>query len=136
LAAGRWKLADLCRKVFDAIPAGADGIPDAGTGPQVNVRDFGFCDAEQKTGKFLFTAVLRYDAPVADQSQPSPAPPRSGWKNWSRRQAIPPAPIIIGTPRRRLKGTSGRFSTTTAAMRLPSAGRLGKRLRDRGRRGR
>jgi len=58
------KLSDLCRKVFDAIPVDANGIPDAGTGPQVNVRDFGFCDAEQKTGKFMFTAVLRYDAAV------------------------------------------------------------------------
>jgi hypothetical protein len=56
------KLSDLCRKVFDPIPTGADGIPNAGTGPQVNVRDFGFCDTEQKTGKFMFTAVLRYDA--------------------------------------------------------------------------
>jgi hypothetical protein len=58
------KLSDLCRKVFDAIPVDANGIPNAGTGPQVNVRDFGFCDAEQKTGKFMFTAVLRYDAAV------------------------------------------------------------------------
>jgi hypothetical protein len=57
------KLSDLCRKVFDAIPVdAATGIPDAGTGPAVNVRDFGFCDAIQKTGKFMFTAVLRYDA--------------------------------------------------------------------------
>ena len=59
---GSMKLGDLCRKVFDAIPVGSDGIPDAGTGPQVNVRDFGFCDTIWKTGKFMFTAVLRFDA--------------------------------------------------------------------------
>jgi hypothetical protein len=60
---GPMKLSDLCRKVFDAIPVdAASGIPDAGTGPGVNVRDFGFCDGEQKTGKFMFTAVLRFDA--------------------------------------------------------------------------
>jgi hypothetical protein len=56
------KVSELCRKVFDAIPVDANGIPDAGTGPVVNVRDFGFCDSIQKTGKFMFTAVLRYDA--------------------------------------------------------------------------
>src|SRR6202012_2915655 len=33
------KVAELCQKVFDAIPVDDNGIPDAGTGPQVNVRD-------------------------------------------------------------------------------------------------
>jgi hypothetical protein len=58
-------LSDLCLKVFDAIPVdAATGIPVTGNVHQSNAwgKDFGFCDAIQKSGKLLFTAVLKYDA--------------------------------------------------------------------------
>jgi hypothetical protein len=58
-------LSDLCLKVFDAIPVDpATGIPMTGDVHQSNAwgKDFGFCDTIQKSGKLLFTAVLKYDA--------------------------------------------------------------------------
>jgi hypothetical protein len=58
-------LRDLCLKVFDAIPVDvATGIPITGKGtdPNAHGKDFGFCDTILKTGKLMFTAVLRYDA--------------------------------------------------------------------------
>ena len=58
-------LSDLCLKVFDAIPIDpATGIPMTGDIHQPNAwgKDFGFCDTIQKSGKLLFTAVLKYDA--------------------------------------------------------------------------
>jgi hypothetical protein len=58
-------LSELCLKVFDAIPADpVTGIPTTGEIRQPNAsgKDFGFCDAIQKSGKLLFTAVLKYDA--------------------------------------------------------------------------
>jgi len=62
--AGPVVLSDLCLKVFDATPLDATtGLPMTGdiNGPD-NARDFGFCDGVWKSGKLMFTAVLRYDA--------------------------------------------------------------------------
>ena len=58
-------LSDLCLKVFDAIPVNpATGISMTGDVHQPNAwgKDFGFCDTIQKSGRLLFTAVLKYDA--------------------------------------------------------------------------
>jgi hypothetical protein len=57
-------LSDLCLKVFDAVPIDeATGLPITGAidSPD-NARDFGFCDGVWKSGKLMFTAVLKYDA--------------------------------------------------------------------------
>jgi hypothetical protein len=62
---GPMLFSDLCLKVFDAIPNdAATGIPLDGDVFQPNKwgKDFGFCDTVQKSGKLLFTALLKYDA--------------------------------------------------------------------------
>ena len=61
---GKMPLCDLCLKVFDAIPVDeATGMVVTGDiDSDSNARDFGFCDGVWKSGKLLFTSVLRYDA--------------------------------------------------------------------------
>jgi hypothetical protein len=57
-------LADLCMKVFEASPVDpAMGLVQTGEiDTPDNAHDFGFCDGVAKSGKLLFTSVLRYDA--------------------------------------------------------------------------
>jgi hypothetical protein len=61
---GNVALSDLCLKVFDASPVDAEtGLVMTGDiDSENNAHDFGFCDGVFKSGKLLFTSVLRYDA--------------------------------------------------------------------------
>jgi len=56
-------LADLCEKVY-RMPATdqATGLVFAAGTPQENPKDWGFCDGILKSGKFLFTSVLKFVA--------------------------------------------------------------------------
>jgi hypothetical protein len=64
VAGGEMPLCDLCLKIFDASPVDpATGLVQTGDiDTPSNAHDFGFCDGVAKSGKLLFTSVLRYDA--------------------------------------------------------------------------
>jgi hypothetical protein len=64
IAGDKIPLADLCLKVFDETPVDpATGLVQTGDiDTPDNAHDFGFCDGVAKSGKLLFTSVLRYDA--------------------------------------------------------------------------
>jgi hypothetical protein len=57
---GGFKLADLCDRVYRVAPVDkVSGLCVAGDTETENAKDFGFCDAESKSGKLLFTSVLK-----------------------------------------------------------------------------
>ena len=57
------RLADLCEKIYRVAPADpATGIVTAGDVEKENAKDWGFSDAESKSGKLLFPTVLKYQA--------------------------------------------------------------------------
>ncbi len=57
------RLSDLCDRVFRVAPADPEtGIPVAGDVETDNAKDFGFCDAQFKSGKLLFPSVLKFVA--------------------------------------------------------------------------
>ncbi len=59
----REPLAALCEKVFGVASVDAEtGLVVAGDIKTENAKDWGFCDAESKSGKLLFPSVLRYVA--------------------------------------------------------------------------
>lgn len=58
--AGEMKLSSLCERVFNAVPAdGRTGLVTAGDVRKANAKDWGFCDAEFKSGALLFPSLLR-----------------------------------------------------------------------------
>jgi hypothetical protein len=58
-----FKLADLCDRVYRVAPVDdASGLCVAGDIETENAKDFGFCDAESKSGKLLFTSLLKFVA--------------------------------------------------------------------------
>jgi len=57
---GEPKLADLCDRVYRVAPVDRmTGLCVAGDIETENAKDFGFCDAVSKSGKLLFTSVLK-----------------------------------------------------------------------------
>ncbi len=57
------QLADLCEKVYRAARSDAQtGLCVAGDVKTENAKDFGFCDAESKSGKLLFPSILKFVA--------------------------------------------------------------------------
>jgi hypothetical protein len=57
------RLADLCEKIYRVAPAdSATGIIVAGDVEKENAKDWGFSDAESKSGKLLFPSVLKFQA--------------------------------------------------------------------------
>ena len=62
---GRERLADLCEKIY-RVPSSdpATGIVTAGDVDTENAKDWGFSDAESKSGKLLFPSVLKFAAAV------------------------------------------------------------------------
>ena len=62
-AFGEERLDDLCRKVY-AVPSfdPATGLIVAGDVETENAKDWGFCDAESKSGKLLFPSALKFVA--------------------------------------------------------------------------
>jgi hypothetical protein len=59
----KWKIGDLCFKVLEQNPNDpATGLSVIHDVTEHQAHDFGFCDAEWKSGKVLFTSLLRYDA--------------------------------------------------------------------------
>ncbi len=60
---GKEKLADLCEKIYRISPEDpATGIVRAGDVEAENAKDWGFSDAESKSGKLLFPSVLKFQA--------------------------------------------------------------------------
>lgn len=60
---GTMKLADLCEHVYRAVPAdAATGLVTSGDIQKENAKDWGFCDAEFKSGKLLFPSILKFVA--------------------------------------------------------------------------
>ncbi len=60
---GGMKLRDLCEHVYRAVPASrSTGLVVAGDIKRDNAKDWGFCDAEFKSGKLLFPSLLKYVA--------------------------------------------------------------------------
>ena len=63
LASGEEPLAGLCEKVYRLAPADPEtALVVAGDVETENAKDFGFCDAESKSGKLLFPSILKYVA--------------------------------------------------------------------------
>jgi hypothetical protein len=57
------RLADLCEKIYRVAPEDpATGIAVAGDVETENAKDWGFSDAESKSGKLLFPSVLKFQA--------------------------------------------------------------------------
>ena len=57
------RLADLCEKIYRVAPADpVTGIVLAGDVEKENAKDWGFSDAESKSGKLLFPSVLKFQA--------------------------------------------------------------------------
>jgi hypothetical protein len=57
------RLADLCEKIYRVAPADpAGGMITAGDVEKENAKDWGFSDAESKSGKLLFPTVLKFQA--------------------------------------------------------------------------
>ncbi len=62
-AGGEQPLADLCETVYKEPPSDkATGMVVVGDVDTDNAKDWGFCDAEFKSGKLLFSSVLKYAA--------------------------------------------------------------------------
>lgn len=62
-AAGETPLSEMCERVYRVAPADpATSLVIAGDVETENAKDFGFCDAESKSGKLLFPSVLKYTA--------------------------------------------------------------------------
>ena len=62
-AFGEMRLADLCERAYRMVRCdGGTGIPVAGDVDTENAKDFGFCDGESKSGKLLFTSILKFVA--------------------------------------------------------------------------
>jgi hypothetical protein len=60
---GEEPLCDICEKVYKrALSDPATGLPMAGDIETENAKDWGFCDGESKSGKLLFTSVLKFTA--------------------------------------------------------------------------
>jgi hypothetical protein len=79
-AGGEQRLADLCETVYKEPPSDkATGIVVAGDVDTDNAKDWGFCDAEFKSGKLLFPTVLKYAAAMqlAELLQASGQPARA-----------------------------------------------------------
>jgi len=63
IASGEVNLAELCEKVYHVAPSDpATALVMAGDVDTDNAKDFGFCDAESKSGKLLFPSLLKYAA--------------------------------------------------------------------------
>jgi hypothetical protein len=63
MASGEMNLAELCEKVYRVAPSDAEtALVIAGEVETENAKDFGFCDAESKSGKLLFPSLLKYAA--------------------------------------------------------------------------
>ncbi len=60
---GEERLDDLCEKIY-RVPSSdaATGLVVAGDVETENAKDWGFCDAESKSGKLLFPSVLKFAA--------------------------------------------------------------------------
>lgn len=57
------RLAELCERVYRVAPADPEtGLAAAGDIETENAKDFGFCDGVSKSGKLLFTSVLKFAA--------------------------------------------------------------------------
>jgi len=70
-------LAGLCDRVYRIAPVDeASGLCVAGDTETENAKDFGFCDAESKSGKLLFTSLLKS---IRIRSAIPGAFLRSGW---------------------------------------------------------
>jgi hypothetical protein len=62
-ASGPVKLADLCEEVYGAVPADTlTGLAVSGDVETDNAKDFGFCDSVSKSGRLLFTSILKFRA--------------------------------------------------------------------------
>lgn len=62
-AAGSMKLSDICEHVYRRVPSDqGTGLCIAGNVNTENAKDFGFCDSISKSGKLLFTSVLKFVA--------------------------------------------------------------------------
>jgi hypothetical protein len=62
-AFGEMQLAELCQRVYHVAPSDpATALCTAGDVDTENAKDFGFCDSVSKSGKLLFTSVLKYVA--------------------------------------------------------------------------
>ncbi|HUZ47837.1 MAG TPA: hypothetical protein VMW54_14470 [Terriglobia bacterium] len=60
---GKMTLAELCERVYKAVSADrSTGLVTAGSVRYENAKDWGFCDAEFKSGKLLFPSLLKYVA--------------------------------------------------------------------------
>jgi hypothetical protein len=60
---GLERLDDLCDKVY-RVPScdPGTGLVEAGDVEKENAKDWGFCDAESKSGRLLFPSALKFDA--------------------------------------------------------------------------
>jgi hypothetical protein len=60
---GEERLDDLCEKIY-GVPSfdSAAGLVVAGDVEKENAKDWGFCDAESKSGKLLFPSILKFVA--------------------------------------------------------------------------
>lgn len=62
-ASGEMPLSELCGRVYRAAPEDPEtALVFAGNVETENAKDFGFCDAESKSGKLLFPSLLKYAA--------------------------------------------------------------------------
>jgi hypothetical protein len=62
-AFGEMPLVELCQRVYRVAPSDpATALCTAGDVDTENAKDFGFCDSVSKSGKLLFTSVLKYVA--------------------------------------------------------------------------
>jgi hypothetical protein len=62
-AFGEMQLAELCQLVYRVAPSDSEtALCVAGNVDTENAKDFGFCDSVSKSGKLLFTSVLKYIA--------------------------------------------------------------------------
>jgi hypothetical protein len=89
-------LAELCERVYRVAPADPEtGLSTAGDIETENAKDFGFCDGVSKSGKLLFTSVLKFVAArqLAGLFAAAGEPARAqGYRDDMRRisRAIPP----------------------------------------------
>jgi hypothetical protein len=62
-AFGEMELSELCQRIYRVAPSDpATALCTAGDVDTENAKDFGFCDSVSKSGKLLFTSVLKYVA--------------------------------------------------------------------------
>ena len=63
VSSGKMRLADVCERIYNRTPVDlASGLCMAGDIETENAKDFGFCDGVSKSGKLLFTSVMKYVA--------------------------------------------------------------------------